>query len=148
MRELPHITVATVVEDDGRFLLVRERSDGAIVYNQPAGHLECGESLVDAAIRETLEESAWEVEISAFLGVYHYKSPHNGVTFVRHCFIGSPRRLLEDRPLDTDILDANWYTPQQIKSLAGDLRSPLVLQAVEDYLAGKRYELNLVTHWY
>ena len=141
---IPHITVATVVESQGRFLLVEEKADGLIVYNQPAGHLEEGESLIQAAERETLEETAWEVRVTGFLGLYHYVSPANGITYVRNCFIADPVKQHQDRRLDRDILHAVWLEPEQIRSLRGQLRSPAVLQCMDDYLLGIRYPLTLI----
>ena len=87
MHQLPHITVATIVERAGKFLMVKENSGGRLVYNQPAGHVEVKESLLDAAIRETLEETAWRVNLEKLLGIYQYTSPENGITYIRHCFI-------------------------------------------------------------
>lgn len=143
---LPHTTVATVVENDHRFLLVRELADGATVYNQPAGHLDEGESLCAAAIRETLEETRWEVRPTALTGLYQYRSPHNGVTYMRHCFAADPVQEHADRPLDTGILDAHWLTLEEVRGLeaAGELRSPMVRACIEDYLDGARYPLDLI----
>ncbi|MEX2130532.1 MAG: NUDIX hydrolase [Pseudohongiellaceae bacterium] len=140
----PHITVATVVENQGRFLLVEEKADDLIVYNQPAGHLEADESLIQAAERETLEETAWEVRVTDFLGLYHYVSPVNGITYVRHCFIAEPVRLHEDRQLDQEILRAVWLAPDQVRALGPQLRSPAVWQGIEDYLLGIRYPLTIL----
>jgi ADP-ribose pyrophosphatase YjhB (NUDIX family) len=144
--DYPHITVATVVEKDGKFLMVEERSDGALVYNQPAGHLELGESLLEAAVRETLEETRWQVEVNGFIGVYHFTSPANGITYVRHCF--SARAVTEriDAQLDPDINQALWMDLNQIKQAQARLRSPLVLSAVEDFLTKPLYPLSLLTY--
>ena len=101
MHELPHITVATIVERDGKFLMVRENSGGRLVYNQPAGHVEPSETLFDAALRETLEETAWRVELKQLLGIYQYTSAENGITYIRHCFIAKaiePRTGTKPRP--------------------------------------------------
>ncbi len=144
MSSLPHITVATVVEREGKFLLVREKSDGEIVYNQPAGHLENGESLIEAAKRETLEETSWHVQPSGFLGIYQYTSPANGICYVRHCFVARALQQEPDHELDDDILEAVWMDLEQIREHRDELRSPLVLQAVEDYLAGKSYPLSVL----
>ena len=145
MSSLPHITVATVVERDNRFLMVKENSDGEIVYNQPAGHVENGETIPDAAIRETLEETSWHVQPSEFLGVYQYTSPANGVCYVRHCFVAEAIRQEPDFKLDEDILEAVWLDLNEVRTLAhnAELRSPLVLQVIEDYLQGKFLTLDI-----
>lgn len=145
---LPHTTVATVVEQHQRFLLVRERAEDSTVYNQPAGHLDEGESLCAAAIRETLEETRWEVRLTAFTGLYQYRSPNNGVTYMRHCFAAEPVQEHAERELDTGILDAHWLSLDEVRGLeaAGDLRSPMVRMCIEDYLAGARYPLDLLKH--
>lgn len=141
----PHITVATVVEREGRFLMVKEHANGALVYNQPAGHLEVGESLIAAAERETLEETAWQVSVSALLGIYRYRSAANGITYVRHCFIAIPVRHFPEQPLDSAISEAIWLSPVEIQQRDSELRSPLVLAAIQDYQAGTNYPLSLLT---
>lgn len=140
----PHVTVATVVERQGRFLMVLERPNGHEVYNQPAGHLEPDESLVAAAVRETLEETAWEVRITGLLGIGLYTAPANGVTYLRHTFIGEPVQHHPERTLDEGIIAAKWLSYEQLQERRGLLRSPMVLQAVEDYRSGRRYPLELL----
>ena len=125
--------------------MVKEQSNGLIVYNQPAGHLKVGESLVTAAMRETLEETGWQIKVSHFLGVYHYTSPHNGVSYVRHCFIAEPLIRQQDARPDQDIIAACWLTRDEIKGFKNELRSPMVWQGIEDYLRGVRYPLTLIT---
>ena len=144
MSSQPHTTVATVIEREGKFLLVREKSDGLIVYNQPAGHLENNETLLEAAIRETLEETSWHIELIDFLGVYQYTSPVNGICYVRHCFVGKVLEQQADYALDEDIIDAVWLTLEEIRERVDELRSPLVLQVVKDYLAGTRFPLSIL----
>ena len=144
MENAPHITVACVIERENRFLLVREKSDGQIVYNQPAGHLEPGESLITAALRETEEETGWQVEIAQFLGIYQYTSPHNGICYVRHCFVAKPLAEIENAVLDSDILETCWLQLEEIKALEAELRSPLVLKVLEDFVAEKTYPLSIV----
>ena len=95
MQWQPHITVATVIEDQGRFLLVEEMAEGRAVFNQPAGHLEANESLLQAALRETLEETGWDVELTGVTGIYLYTAPSNGITYQRVCFAAKP---LQQRP--------------------------------------------------
>ncbi len=139
----PHLTVATIIERDGRFLLVEEYADGdELVYNQPAGHLDEHETLAAAAIRETLEETAWEVQVDAIVGVYYWTHP-KGHTFVRTCFSGSALHHHAGQPLDHGIQRAIWRTREEIAALGPKLRSPMVLRCIDDYLAGHRYPLDL-----
>ena len=143
-RWAPHVTVASVVVDDaGRVLLVEERIDGRSVLNQPAGHLEPGESLAAAAVRETLEETGWQVELTAFIGCYQWQAP-DGTAFLRFCY--AARTVVHDpsRPLDTGIERALWMAPEALHAATARLRSPLVWQVVADYLGGQRYPLALV----
>ena len=144
MHELPHITVATIVERDGKFLMVRENSGGRLVYNQPAGHVEPNETLFDAALRETLEETAWRVELKQLLGIYQYISPENGITYIRHCFIAKAIEPRTERNLDPDILEAKWLTLKELEDFESELRSPLVLRVIRDYLSGVNFPLNAV----
>lgn len=140
----PHQTVATIVERDNKFLLVEELIDGKTVINQPAGHLENNESLIEAAVRETFEETAWKVEPVALLGVYKYTAPSNNITYIRTCFIAEALEHIVDSPLDTGIIRALWLTKSELEARSDDLRSPLVMRVIEDYLEGKRYSLGLV----
>ncbi len=142
-RWAPHVTVATVVIDDGRVLLVEERVDGALVLNQPAGHLEPGETLAAAALRETLEETGWEVELTSFIGCYQWQAP-DGTAFLRFCHAARPLRHHPQRPLDEGIERALWLTPDALQARTSELRSPLVWQVVADYLGGQRHPLSLV----
>lgn len=139
----PHVTVATIVENDGRFLLVYENSDGQNVYNQPAGHLDPNESLIEAAIRETREETGWLVAPTAILGLSQYVSPVNGFTYMRTTFIAQALRHFPDATLDTDIIAAVWLTYEEILERRELLRSPLVLRDIECYRQGTRYPLDL-----
>lgn len=128
--------------------MVKERSNGNTVVNQPAGHLELGETLPEAAIRETLEETAWRVELTGFLGIYHFKSQANGITYVRHCFIGKAIEHLENLPLDPDIEAALWLDSGSIQNGTTLLRSPLVSQAVTDFYTKPHYPLSLISPCY
>ncbi len=139
----PHITVAAIIEDNKKFLLVQERDDGRIVYNQPAGHLEQEETLVQASMRETLEETSWHYQPSALIGIYFYKA-NNGITYQRVCFTGKAIWQEVDRALDTDIVQAVWLSLEEIYARISQLRSPMVLQCINDYLTGIRYPLQLI----
>ena len=139
-----HVTVATVIENSGRFLLVEELKGGRLVLNQPAGHLEPGESLIQAALRETLEETGWTVDIQGIVGVGLYTAPSNGVTYYRTTFFGTPLSHDPLLRLDDDIERALWLSAEEIRSEAALLRSPLVSQAIEHYLAGHRYPLSMI----
>ena len=137
-----HITVATLVEQDGRLLLVREQAKGATVLNQPAGHVERGESLIQAAFRETLEETAWQVDIEAFLGTYIYQPARDSGIYYRFCFIAVPRRQDPRQRLDDGILGTEWLTPAELSARRAEHRSPLVQRCVDDYLSGRRLPLD------
>lgn len=144
MPDRPHITVAAVVERDGRFLMVEERIDGQRVYNQPAGHLENNESLVQAVIRETLEETAWEVRPDHLVGLYRWTRPHDQLTYLRACFSCSCLSHYPERALDEGIERAVWLSPQEISALGPQLRSPMVLKCLANYLSGQRFPLTLL----
>lgn len=141
----PDVTVATVVVRDGRLLMVEEQVQGELVLNQPAGHLEPDESLVDAALRETLEETGWEVELTAFIGAYQWTSPRDGKQFLRMAFAAEPRRHDATRPLDEGIVRALWLTPPELAAQSARHRSPLVWRVAEDFLAGRRLPLQALT---
>ena len=144
MHQLPHITVATIVERAGKFLMVKENSGGRLVYNQPSGHVEVKESLLDAAIRETLEETAWRVNLEKLLGIYQYTSPENGITYIRHCFIAKAIEPRTERDLDEDIAEAVWVSLEELEQRESEMRSPLVLEVIRDYLKGVSYPLSAV----
>ena len=140
----PNVVVAAIVERDGKFLLVEEEADGEIVLNQPAGHLDEGESLIDAVIRETLEETAWHIEPTALLGVYRWPHPAKPVTYLRFAFIARALREENGRALDHGCLRALWLTPEEIRANRARLRSPQVERCLDDYLAGTCYPLDLL----
>jgi len=142
-RWTPHVTVATVVVRDGQLLLVEEAIDGRAVLNQPAGHLEPGESLAGAALRETLEETGWTVRLTAFIGTYQWTAP-DGTPFLRFAYAAEPVAHDPARPLDTGILRALWLDPAQLRADPARLRSPLVWEVIADYLAGQRHPLSIV----
>ncbi len=144
MRFTPHVTVATIVEDNGRFLMVEEFAEGRAVFNQPAGHLEADESLIQAALRETLEETGWDVELTAVTGIYLYTAPSNGITYQRICFAAKPVRHHPDLALDHGIIGPQWLTRDELITQSKRLRSELVMQCIDDYLAGERFALSLI----
>src|SRR5690606_31948365 len=145
----PDVTVATVVVDRGRLLCVEERSNGRLVINQPAGHLEPDESLEHAALRETREETGWDVRLTGFIGFYQWQAPvqadgSDGRHYLRLAFAAEPERHDPARPLDSGIVRALWLTPAELLAGRDRHRSPLVWQVVEDFLAGQRYPLSLL----
>ena len=140
----PRTTVAAVVEHNQQFLLVEEEINGKMTLNQPAGHLEPNESLIDAVIRETQEETAWQFKPDALVGIYRWVHPIKGDTYIRYCFSGTVAQHDPEQELDGDIHRALWLTMDQLKARLDDHRSPLVLQCFEDYLAGHRYSLDLL----
>ncbi len=148
MRWKANVTVAAVIENKGKFLLIEEEADDATcVINQPAGHLEENESLLDAVKREVLEETAWEFAADYLVGIYLYPSPNNGITYLRVCYAGKAIQHFPQRQLDEGIIQALWLSPEEIEQRKNELRSPLVSQCVDDYLAGKSYPLELIHHF-
>lgn len=147
VEERPRVTVAAVVERAGRFLLVRERAqDGKLVINQPAGHLEAGESLVEAVIRETREETGWRFIPQAIVGIYQWQHPAEPKAFVRFAVCGSVTHRDEDPVLDDGIEEVIWLSIDELTAQSRMLRSPLVIRGVDDYLAGERFPLTVLKH--
>jgi 8-oxo-dGTP pyrophosphatase MutT (NUDIX family) len=144
MTESISVTVAAVVEREGRFLLVEEHADGGLKLNQPAGHLEPGESLLQAVAREALEETAFRFTPEWLLGVYRWRSLERQVTYVRFAFLGSVQGPAPGRALDEGIVRALWLTPADLNAERARHRSPLVAQCVEDCLAGRRFPLEVL----
>ena len=141
----PHVTVAAHCERDGRYLLVRESIDGREVYNQPAGHLDPDESLVEAAIRETLEETRYTFVPSALVGVYRYPLPGGADTsFLRFLFRGEVTGPLAGE-LDRGIIAAEWLTFTEVLACRDRHRTPMVLQCIEDARAGRAFPLEMVS---
>lgn len=139
-----HVTVATIVEDQGRFLFVEEIKGGRKVLNQPAGHLDPNESLQRAAVRETLEETGWDVELTSVVGIYLYTAPSNGITYQRICFAAKALRHHPDYTLDDGIVGPIWLTRDQLLGEQDRWRSELVLRCVDDYSNGERFSLDLL----
>lgn len=139
----PNVTVATIVENEGKYLLVHEAPEGQDVYNQPAGHLDEGESLVAAAERETLEETGHEVKVTDYLGMYRYIAP-NGITYMRHGFVADVVKHHPDHCLDKGIIEAVWMTYEEVCRNNDQMRSPMVKQLIDDYRSNKRYPLAVI----
>jgi 8-oxo-dGTP pyrophosphatase MutT (NUDIX family) len=142
----PNATVAAIVEQNGLFLLVEEETSRGNRFNQPAGHLEDGETIVHAVIRETLEETAYEFTPEALLGIYHWRHEHNETTYLRFAFIGSVGNHYPEQVLDDGIIRAVWMSIDEIREKQALMRSDQVLTCFEDYLAGKQYPLAAITH--
>ena len=141
----PAVTVAAVVVRDGAFLFVEEVTRAGLRFNQPAGHLEPGETLVDAAVRETLEETGHHVRAVALVGIYRWQSPDSGATFVRFAYAAEVVGQDAGRALDEGIVRVHWLDYAAIEACRERHRSPLVQRCVDDYRAGRRYPLDLVT---
>jgi NADH pyrophosphatase NudC (nudix superfamily) len=146
MPQSPDITVAALAEREGRFLLVEERIARRLVFNQPAGHVERGETLLEAVARETREETAWRFTSEAYLGAYLWRHPGTGRSSLRFAFIGNVTDHDAQQPLDHGILRTHWMTRAQLLEQESRLRSPLVLRCIDDYLAGQRRPLTQVGH--
>ncbi len=164
----PHVVVAALIEQDGRFLMVEETTDEGVQYNQPAGHLEANESLIQAVVREALEETAHQFVPEALLGIYRWRAPPHPYhlplgegdiaslrdtqprrdrVYLRFAFTGRVSGFDPALPLDAGILRALWMTPAEIDALKPQHRSPLVAQCIADYQAGRRYPLDVLTHY-
>lgn len=143
----PSVTVAAVIERDGKFLFVEELQEGRRVLNQPAGHLDPGETLIAACVREVMEETAHRFEPKGLVGIYRWLYKPADVTFLRFCFSG---KILgtEDRPLDKEILALHWLSPAELKAKSAMHRSPLVQQCLDDYLAGNNFPLTVMSRAY
>jgi 8-oxo-dGTP pyrophosphatase MutT (NUDIX family) len=141
----PEVTVAAVVVRHGRFLLVEERIAGQLVLNQPAGHLEDRETLIEAAVRETREETAWRFHPEALVGTYLWRNPLNGRSFLRFTFCGDVDDHQPQQPLDTGIVRTLWLSAVELQAQPARLRSPLVMRSIEDFLQGRRQSLDSVS---
>jgi len=142
----PNVTVAAVIKQDGKYLLVEEQTAGGELFNQPAGHWEPDESIIQGVIRETLEETGYTFVPQWLLGIYRWHSRVNDVIYLRFAFAGSVVGYDPERALDDGILRAAWFSLDEIRASIPRHRSPLVMQCIEDHLAGKHYSLGILTH--
>jgi len=141
----PNVTVAAVIEQQGRYLLVEEETADGLRLNTPAGHLDPGESPAEGCVRETLEETAHHFNPTALVGIYLARTRRpEDITYLRFAFTGTLGAFEPTRPLDQGIVRTLWMTIDEIRASAARHRSPLLLQCVEDHAAGKRYPLALV----
>lgn len=142
----PNATVAAVIVYDNKYLLVEEVDNGVTVYNQPAGHLEAKENLIDAVQREVKEETGLALSPEYLSGIYYYHRPfnHNNIDlyFLRFCFVIELEEMPQTKPEDDEIVACHWFTFDEIKAQQSQLRSPMVLECIEDYLAGNKIDLN------
>jgi len=144
----PSVTVAAVIERNGRFLFVEEIADGRRVINQPAGHLDPGESLAAAVAREVLEETAHRFVPTGLVGIYRWRYDKEDVTFLRFAFCGRIEGVEEGRTLDKEIVALAWLTPTELAARRAEHRSPLVQQSVDDFLAGRSFPLEILSKAY
>lgn len=141
----PNATVAAVICRDNRFLMVEELIDGAARFNQPAGHLEPGEGLIEATLREVLEETGWRVEATGYLGVCVFEAP-TGITFLRHTFCAQAQAFDPDQPIDQGIIASHWLTRDEIVARSAQLRSPMILPTIDQYRQGQIQPLAMVSY--
>lgn len=139
-----HLTVAAVVPRNDKFLMVREHEQNRLLIGQPAGHVEPGESLLEAVTRETLEETGWRVQPRALLRISTYTAPHNGITYYRIAFICTPLSRVADAKLDSDIEEVLWFSANELLARQDEMRSPMVLDTLKDYLSGQSYPLEII----
>ena len=143
----PNVTVAAVIEHEGKFLMIEEHTSQGPKFNQPAGHLEANESIHDAVVRETREESAYEFQPEYLIGIYHWHSTASDITYLRFAFAGTLAAHYPEQLLDEGIIRATWMTAPEIRYTQTLHRSPLVMRCVDDFLAGQKYPLNILTHY-
>lgn len=143
----PHVTVAAVIEHNQRFLLVEEQTSDGLRFNQPAGHLEENEDLITAVKREVREETAWQFEPAYLIGVQLWRKTPQGPSFVRFCFSGQAHSHDPTQALDEGIIASHWLSRDQIAANSAQLRSPLVLICIDNYLKGQRYPLSMLENF-
>lgn len=144
---LPRVTVATVIEDDGKFLMVEEDIYGEKILNQPAGHLEPGETLMQAAVRETLEETGWHIQVEHLIEFSQWTSPNSKNHYLRSCFAGKAISFNPDQQLDDGILQAVWMTRDEVAENLNRLRSPLVLHHIDHHINGKKTDADVFSYY-
>jgi len=144
MQWKPNVTVAAIIQKNNQFLLVEELVEGQIVINQPAGHLENNESLIDAVKREVFEETAWHFNPIGLSGIYLFTNPYNNITYLRFCFFGECLNFDELSQLDSGIIKTFWISKNDLNSKIYSLRTPLVLRCIEDYLSGQSISLDIL----
>jgi 8-oxo-dGTP pyrophosphatase MutT (NUDIX family) len=142
----PNVTVAAVIEREGRFLLVEEKTDSGTYLNQPAGHWEAHETIVQGAIRETLEETGYDFTPQALIGVYCWKNRRKNLVYLRFAFAGQAAAFHEAQALDEGIIAAHWMSYEDVVREKARHRSPMVLQCIDDFLAGRRFPLDFLAH--
>jgi 8-oxo-dGTP pyrophosphatase MutT (NUDIX family) len=142
----PNVTVAAIIEQDGKFLLVEEETADGVMFNQPAGHLEDSETLLDGVVREVQEETAYRFRPTGLLGVYHWRHPKKDITYLRFAFTGEITGHDPVQKLDDGIIRACWFTLDEVRATQAQHRSPQVLTCIEHYLAGQRFPLSVLTH--
>ena len=140
----PHVTVAAIIEQEHRFLLVEEQTTNGIAFNQPAGHLEPGESLIDAVQREVNEETAWQFTPKYITAIQLWRKNPDTPSFLRICFVGTCHNFQVNQALDEDIIATHWLTRDEIVAKRNQLRSPLVLTTIDQYLQGAHHPLSLL----
>ncbi|MCK4842009.1 MAG: NUDIX hydrolase [Methylococcales bacterium] len=140
----PHVTVAAVIENKNKFLLVEEQINNGIAFNQPAGHLEEGENMITAVKREVNEETAWKFEAESIIAIQLWRKTPDSPSFLRVCFSGFVHSFNADQALDDDIITTHWLTREQVANKNEQLRSPLVLKSIDQYLTGLRHPLSLL----
>jgi len=140
----PHVTVAAIIEQDNRFLFVEEQTSNGLAFNQPAGHLEEAENLINAVQREVKEETAWSFDPEALISIQLWRKTAELPTFLRFCFTGKCHSFAPEQALDEGIIATHWLTREEISRKNRQLRSPLVIKAVDEYLSGQRYPLQLL----